>query len=69
MDTNQTIDHLGGPEPAGTDTAGAAVILGVSESWLTKDRTGDRPPTVPFIRLGRRVIYSPAVLRRLVEGR
>jgi hypothetical protein len=69
MEINRPTEHLARPEPASTDTAGAAAILGVSESWLTKDRTSDKPPTVPFVKLGRRVIYSPSVLRRLVEGR
>lgn len=47
----------------------AAAFLGVSPSWLAKDRTAGRPPVVPYIKLGRSVRYSPAVLRRIVEGR
>ena len=38
-------------------TSEAAKMLGVSESWLEKKRvTGGG---VPFIRLGRRIVYDP----------
>ena len=44
----------------------AAKVLGMSESWLEKDRVGDRPPVVPFVRLGRAVRYRRADLLKLV---
>ena len=51
------------------DDKEAATVLQCSTSWLAKDRTSGRPPVVPYIKLGRMVRYSPAVLRRIVEGR
>lgn len=44
----------------------AARVLGMSESWLSKDRVGDRPPVVPFVRLGRAVRYRKEDLLKLV---
>ena len=46
----------------------AATLLKVSTSWLAKDRTSGRSPVVPFLKLGRSVRYSPAMLRRFMEG-
>ena len=44
----------------------AAQLLGVSARFLQKDRSG--PRRIPFIRLGKFVKYSPAVLARLANG-
>lgn len=43
----------------------AGRVIGMSTSWLSKDRTGDRPPVVPFVKLGRAVRYRMADLRKL----
>ncbi len=69
MEQHATTAPPSGMEPATLETPQAAAFLGVSASWLNKDRTSDRPPVVPFTKLGRRVVYSTAVLRRIVEGR
>ena len=50
----------------------AAVYLGVSEQTLRKQRsTGPRPrgmPVVPFVRVGRRILYIIEDLDRWLES-
>ena len=44
----------------------AAAALDVSASFLQKDRVRkDRKPTVPFVRIGRKVRYHPAEIRKI----
>ena len=45
-------------------TVRAAELLGVSQSWLEKDRL-ETEPKVPFVRIGRAVRYHQGTLRRL----
>jgi hypothetical protein len=47
----------------------AAAFLNMSVSFLAKDRTSDRPPRVPFVKWGRSVRYSRAILQAIAEGR
>jgi hypothetical protein len=48
-------------------TVEAARVLGVSESWLSKDRMREEP-RVPFIKLGRAVRYHSGVVDSLRGG-
>ena len=69
METNPPTTQPGDNGPGVLPPPEAAKYLGMSKSWLAKDRTSGHPPVVPFIKLGRRVVYSVTVLRRIAEGR
>ena len=48
-----------------SDEKQAATHLGVSVEFLQKDRCG--PKQIPFVKIGRRVLYDPADLRAFIE--
>ena len=44
-----------------------AQMLNMGEGWLRKDRTRPKP-LIPFVKLGKAVRYSPAVIEQFIRN-